>query len=85
MVSSSSCPNVAVYLPGLRAHMEVCETVKAVVKEVGGSLRASLPFMHDDCTSAVFKPTEGKQRRCITIPHTAIPAAILVRLNERGV
>ena len=58
---------------------------KKAVKEVGGNIWASLPFLKDGCNDTVLKPSEnGKQRKCITIPHKAISTDLIRKLVDRG-
>ena len=58
---------------------------KKAVKEAGGNIWASLPFLKDGCSDTVLKPSEnGKQRKCITIPHKAISTDIIEKLVDRG-
>ena len=58
---------------------------KKAVKEVGGNIWASLPFLKDGCNDTVLKPSEnGKQRKCITIPHKAISTDVIRKLVDRG-
>ena len=82
--SNKGCSNLAISLQGLRAYMEISDNIKESIKQTGGNSRASLPFNRDDSTSEIFKPSEGKQKRCITIPHKAIPTHLLVQLKNTG-
>jgi len=58
---------------------------KKAVKEVGGNIKASLPFLKDACEETILKPSEnGKQKKCITIPHSALPTALIDMFVKRG-
>ena len=58
---------------------------KRNIKEVGGNIKASLPFLRDGCSDRVLKPSEnGKQRKCVTIPHSAMEQNIIEMFVQRG-
>ena len=58
---------------------------KKAIKEVGGNIRASLPFLRDGCNDTVLKPSEnGKQKKCVTIPHNEIATDLMEKLIDRG-
>lgn len=80
VASAKKSSNMAIYLQGLRGYMEIPDNIKEAIEEAGGNTRASLPFNRDDSTNDMFKPSDGKQRRCVTIPHCAIPSNLLKRL-----
>ena len=84
VVSNKSCSNVAIYLQGLSAHMEIPGDIKESIKLIGGNTRASLPFNRDESTNNKFKPSEGKQRRCVTLPHKSIPQHLLNQMKVTG-
>jgi len=58
---------------------------KREITDIGGNTKASLPFLRDGCIDKILKPSEnGKQRKCVTIPHSAIADDVIIKLVERG-
>ena len=79
--------SMAVYIPQLKAHTEGFKELefKKAIAEVGGNVKASLPFLKDGCSDYILKPTEnGKQKKCVTIPHTVLPAPLITKFCARG-
>ena len=70
--NNKSCWYLAIYSQGLSAHMEISDNIKKSIKQIGDNTKEPLPFNHDESTNDKFKPSEGKQRRCVTIPHKAM-------------
>ena len=77
---------MAVCILQLKAYTEgftELEFNKAVA-EVGGNVKASLPFLKNGW-SYIIKPTENwKQKKRVTIPHTVLPAHLITKFCARG-
>ena len=69
--------------------MEIPGDINESIKQIGGNTRASLlihpvPFNQDESTNNKFKLSEGKQRRCVTLPHKSIPQHLLNQMKVAG-
>ena len=85
--NNSAHLSVAIYLPMIRTYCSTLDEAKfkKAVKEVGGNIRASLPFLKDGSNDTILKPSEnGKQKKCITIPHSAVSRDLIGKLVDRG-
>ena len=51
--------------------MEILDNIIEYIKQFGDHTRESIPFHCDKSINDKLKPSEGKQRRCVTLPHTA--------------
>ena len=79
--------SLAVYLPLLRTHVLNFDEdkFKKAVKEVGGNIKASLPFLMDESNDTILRPSEnGKQKKCIAVPHHAISDHLISKFDELG-
>ena len=85
VVGNKSYSNVAIYLQGLNTHiMEIPGDIKESIKQIGGNTRVSLRFNQDESTNNKFKPSESKQRRCVTMLHKSIPQHLLNQMKATG-
>jgi len=85
--SNPAILSVAIHLPLLKNHCAGLDEAKFKrdITDVGGNTKASFQFLRDGCSDKVLKPSKnGKQRKCITIPHNAIADDMIKKLVDRG-
>ena len=74
------------YVGKLKNYVDICEKdLKKHVKSANGKVDASLPFLNDTSRDAIVRPRHnGKQRKCLQIPHTSLSEDVIKKLIARG-